>query len=252
MSTQGNSVISSPQVLILDAAPPASEATLATRDVLSEQTLLGPGDEKFAVREGQITVGTPLLYALKAPTADGARLRPLPGAGPSSFYLVVFRFSLQPAPGERRYQAMNFKVALSDPESRAFKLLPERVVSEADIKEGYDIGFTLSLPGDKEKSPVALDVTGKATQTIAFTRLVPEITAFGIGESRFFWTFTGHSDMPLAPGSRTTAAVIQVPQGTKRLIATIAWQVDLERSRFEQWFKVPTKIDDLPIDLPLL
>ena len=252
MSAQSDSPADSVQALVLDTELPASSETLATLDILSEQTLLGPGNEQFAVREGQVTVGAPLLYALEAPTPERARLLALRGAEQSSFYLVVFRFTLQPAPGERRYRSMSFKVALSDHQSTAFKLFPERVVSEEDVKQGFDIGFVLSLGDEKSGSPVTAEVKGDATQTIEFTRQIPEITAFGGGESLFYWQFKGRGDMPLDAGTRTTAVVIQVPKGTKQLNASIAWDVDLERSRFEEWFKVPTKIDALPVELPLL
>ena len=253
MSAQSDSpAAAATQALVLDAGPPAPSETLATLDILSEQTLLGPDDERFAVREGQVTVGTPLLYALKMPTPERARLLALRGAEQSSFYLIVFRFTLQPAPGERRYRSMSFKVALSDPRSTAFKLFPERVVSEEDVKQGFDIGFVLSLGNEKSGSPVTAEVKGEATQMIELTRQIPEITAFGGGESLFYWQFKGGGDMPLAPGTRTAAAIIQVPKGTKQLNASIAWDVNLERSRFEEWFKVPTRIDALPVELPLL
>jgi hypothetical protein len=67
-----------------------------------------------------------------------------------------------------------------------------------------------------------------------------------------YWQFKGHGDQSLAPGTRTAAAVIEVPQGTKRLSATITWDIDLQRTRFEKWFNVPTKIEEVPVELPLL
>lgn len=252
MSTQGESAVPSTQALVLDDQPLTADAVITSREILSEQTLLGPGDERFSVREGRIAVGKPTLYALKPPKLDGGRLVTLRGDKPSTFYLVVFRFTLELEPGERRYGKMHFKVALSDPQATAFQLIPERVVTEEDVKKGYDIGFSISLPGDKSKSPVAVEVDGKATQTIGFVRLIPEITAFGSGKSVFSWQFTGRGDQSLAPGTKTAAAVIQIPADTKRLRAMIACDVDLERTRFERWFKVPTKIEELSVELPLL
>jgi hypothetical protein len=250
MSAQVDAVAERPGVLILDSAPLAPDAVLATRPILSEQTLLSPGSDPFAVREGEVVVGTPLVYPLEIPKS--AAPLPIAGAARSVFYLVVFRFTLEPPVGKRRYRAMTFKVELSDPKTTAYQLIPERVTSEEDVKEGIDIGFVISLPGYKAGSPAAAELRGEATRSIGFTRLIPEITAFGIGTGFFRWQFAGHADMPLAPGMRTAAAVLQIPEDMKRLNAHIGWDIDLERGRFEGWFDVPTKVEGVKLDLPLL
>lgn len=241
-------------VMILDATEPPPDASSITRDILSEQTLLGSG--VVAVPEGRITVGKLERYALRAPQLDGARRVPLPGEEQSSFYLLVFRFTLHDAPPKRRYREMTFKVLLSDPRTTAYKLYPERVVSEEDVEKGlekgFDIGFVFAVPGDKAQPALEAKASVEATQTVKFTRLIPEITAFGDGEKDFYWKFRGHGDMPLESGTRRAAAVIQVPKGTQRLNASIAWDIDLERSRFDQWSNVPVKVEGVELDLPLL
>lgn len=230
-----------PPALVLDPEPLAPDAVLATLDIVSKQGRLGQGD--IIERHGQVTIGKPLLYKLEEPTGDMAQLL-APNGQHWRFYLVVFRFTIHPPPGQRRYREMAFKVALSDSRITAFQLLPERVANEEDVNKGFDIGFSISLP-------VGGDASAKATKTVQFTRLRPVITAFGDGESEFYWLYTAPSDMPVEPGARRTAAVLQVPFETERLIATIRWGIDLERSVFDQWRNIPVSVGDFPLELQL-
>lgn len=239
-----------PPALVLELEPLAPDEVLATLDIVSKQGRLG-GKGGLLVREGQVTVGRPILYALEEPKAGTGHLLPMPNGEHWRFYLVVFRLTLHPPPGERRYREMTFKVALTDPRITAFQLLPERVSSEETVTKSFDIGFSISLPGGTAVGPIGGEVSANATRTVQFAQLRPVITAYGDGQSEFYWRYTVPSHMPVDPGARRTAAVLQVPASTERLSATILWEVELERNLFADWRNVPVSVDALPLEVPL-
>lgn len=251
VAEQGITVDEAQPALVLDPEPLAPNQTLATLDVVSRQGVLG-GERVLRVPEGQVTVGRTVIYALEDLTRGSAQLLDSQSGDQPCFYLVEFAFTVHPPPGERRYRRMDFKVALSDPRAIAFRLMPEQVVSEEDVTKTFDIGFSISMPRDMAAVPAGGEVSANAMQTVRFTRLRPVITAFGDRQSEFYWRYTGRSGgMPVEPGSRRTAAVLQIPAGTERLSATVLWDVELERRRFGDWRNVPVSVNALPLELPL-
>lgn len=249
-SGQVDATASPAPVLILGAQEPKPDTILATRKIVDEQTLLGSGDTRFTVVHGSISIGTPVVWRLSVP--ESKKPMPVGEEEASQFFLIEFPFTLEPPKPERRYSKATFKVQLSEPNARVYKLMPELVVSEQDEEQEFDVGFIISIPGPTAGSSLG-DVGARATQVVRFTRLIPRTTAYGIGTGFFRWEFTGQDDkMLVIPGARTTAAVIQVPKGIKQLDADIGWDVEVQRTRFEKWFNVPAKVEGLQLNIPLL
>ncbi len=237
-----------PPVLVLDPEPLAPDEVFATVDIVSKQGRLG-GEGDLPVREGRASVGKPRVYDLPEPTAH---LQPLSQGERWRYYLAVFPFTLHPPLHGRRFLEMTFTVVLPDSRATAFQLWPDRIVSEEDVTKSSDIGLTVSLPGGKAGGPVDGELSANAKQIVKFTRLRPVITAFGNGQSRFYWRYTGSSGVPLDPGDRLTAAVLQVPADVERLDATVEWSVDLERRVFDQWRNIPATLENVQqLPLPL-
>lgn len=241
------------QPLVLEPEPLARKDILATLDIASKQERMGSGGP-LRIQEGELTMGKLILYSLKVPKApikDTARLLSTPNSKLYRYYLVIFPFTLSPPPPNRRYKEMIFKIVVSNPQITAFELLPKEVTREEEVTQVFDIGFSVSLSDETDKTKGDIGVSAKETQTVKFTRLRPIIKSFGDRQNDFFWQFTSPSDSPVEPGSRRTAAILQVPSGVNQLSGTILWQVSLERRFFEDWLNIPVTVDVLPFELQL-
>jgi hypothetical protein len=237
-----------PAALVLGQEPLAEKDVLATLDIVSTQDRLG-GQGSLRVKEGEVTVGTPLIYALKEPTKETLSSIMLVDQKKYNFFLVVFRYTFRPPPKGRRYEEINFRVVLADSGASAFRLIPKNVVQEVKETENFDIGFIISLQGENAANPIGGEFSAKAARTVQFTHLRPVITALGIGEKDFSWQFKGQLKNPVDPGSHETAAVIQVPKDAKQLSAIIKWDIKLKRNLFDAWRDIPVTVETLPFDL---
>lgn len=230
-------------LLVLEPEPLAPGDLLKTLDIESKQSTLG-NEGDFTVVDGKVSVGRPLVYKLT---------NPKPGllgkdSEKSHFYLVEFRFTLHPPENKRRYQEMKLEVKLSNPNATAFQLLPPRAVTEEDVNQSFDLGFSIA---SLESSGTSIGANVK--QTVAFKRQFPIITAYGDGESDFYWVYSKPPSAEMVePGSRMVAAVIQVPAEASSLSATIQLKVSLEHSFLGDWRNVPVNIAPLTVNLPLI
>jgi hypothetical protein len=229
--------------LILEPQPLAEGDVLKTLDIVSEQKTLGRANS-FTVVDGRVTIGKPLIYKLTNPKPGLLK----PHNEKSHFYLVEFRFTLHPPENKRRYQEMKFGIRLSNPKAKGFELFPSKIETEEDVKKSIDVGFTIALPESPKTS-----IGAKATRQVSFKQLTPVTTAFGDGESNFYWVYSKpHNADMIEPGSRVVAAVIEVPDNERSLSATIEWNVKLNRRFLEEWRDVPVRVDPITVNLPLL
>jgi hypothetical protein len=229
--------------LILEPQPLAEGDVLKTLDIVSEQKTLGT-ENSFTVVDGRVTIGKPLVYKLTNPKPGLLKLH----NEKSHFYFVEFRFTLHPSENKRRYQEMKFGIRLSNPKATGFELFPSKIETEEDVKKSFDVGFTIAIPESPQSS-----VGAKATRQVSFKQLTPVTTAFGDGESSFYWIYSKpHNADMIEPGSRVVAAVIQVPDGERSLSAIIQWDVKLNRRFLDEWRDVPVRVEPITVDIPLL
>ncbi|OQW91976.1 MAG: hypothetical protein BWK78_03045 [Thiotrichaceae bacterium IS1] len=226
--------------LVLEPGPLAADDLLKTLDIVSTQGTLGEEGE-FRVVDGRVSVLKPFVYKLTNPKPG----RIVSHGEKSHFYLVEFRFTLHPPETKRRYQEMKLEVKLSNSKVTTLELLPNRVNTEADVNQTFDIGFSIALPETQTS------VEAKMGQTVNFKRQLPIITAFNESDSDFYWIYSKPPGAnTVEPGSRIVAAVIQVPDNSPPLSATIQWKVKLERRFLGDWRDVVVSVE--PITIPLL
>ncbi len=227
--------------LVLEPEPLATGDLLKTLDIVSAQKTLGEG-KGVRVVDGRVSVGRPLIYKLTKPDLLGKHDEK------SHFYLVEFRFTLHPPENKRRYEEMKLEVKLSNPKAIALQLLPTRVETKEDVNQNFDIGFSIAPPESPQTS-----VGANFKKSVSFTLQLPIVTAFGDGESDFYWVYSKpHGAETVEPGSRKVAAVIEVPDDTHLLSATIQWKVKLNRSFLGDWRDVPVSVAPLTVNLPLI
>jgi hypothetical protein len=225
------------QALVLGDEP-IPDAEVATElGFYSEESQLGTG--KTLLKEGTITLGQTKLYRIKPETGSSTRRVQPPGTRPLESYLVVLPFTLHPAPGERKYRRVRFGVTLADKQIKAFSLMPKDIVTEEDVKNTYKLGGSVEYQG--------VGGTLELSKEITFTRLRPVTTAFGEGESDFYWIFESQSDQGVHPGSRRVATILEVPRGTRMLAAVITYKVDVLRRWLGDWQPFDAGTDPYPV-----
>jgi hypothetical protein len=195
---------------------------VATIDVIGEETLLG-GGERLPIKQAEVSIGRPQVYRAEPSPDIAGRLLPGPDGRPWRFYLVVFPFTLHPLPGRSAYQSVTFSVALGEPAVTAFELLPDRVIDPEEHRRTVKLGFKLPLK--------LAEVEASAQDEVVLKELRPRITSFGIGESRFYWSFTNEAGVEL--GSRRVAAIIQMPQAVHSLDARLSYDFSVRRKLFD-------------------
>ena len=97
-----------PAALVLSQEPLAEKDVLASLDIVSTQGRLGD-QGSLRVKEGEVTVGRPLIYALKEPTKETLSYITLVDYEKYNFFLIVFRYTFHPPPKGRRYEEVSFR-----------------------------------------------------------------------------------------------------------------------------------------------
>ena len=110
------------QTLVLGDEPIPDSEVAVHFDFYSQESRLGVG--QGLLEEGRITLGQERIYQVsKSETSDNLRRLQPPGSPPPERYLVVWPFTLYPAPGERKYQKVVFRVELADQRIKASSLI---------------------------------------------------------------------------------------------------------------------------------
>lgn len=212
-------------VIAVDDSPLAPGQVLAEIDLFSTDQTLSHGSGGHGVREGGVAFGMPTVYTIRPKDFPGMERRP--DADRWNYALVHFRFDLEALPRGRRYVSAQFKVAFDHPKSIALALYPELVTTAVDVERSRS--FTLS-------PTLAFASLGEFSLSEAsfgrrfhFTQLHPIITSFGGGRHAFSWTFTAQQNAELVPCSRSTFAVVQLPQNVGEFTTTFASEVEVSR-----------------------
>lgn len=244
MAQTNTAASSGEESLILDTKPPTT--ALTTLDIVSTQGVLSGGEHKvIEVQEGQITCGAPLVYPELNPLAEN-------GVNPLSkpdvrYYLIKFQFTLHPLK-ERRVKRLTFRVRLDAAELLALQLIPTRVTTSEEVKKSDNLGISISL------SPIGVakaEAAGKTARSVTYTELKPLITAYGGGESNFYWVFQGADDNPVDEGWKQVAALVSASTSAKELRVSFSWDVELARRFFDMFRDVPVMVKEETRDLAL-
>lgn len=147
-----------------------------------------------------------------------------PPVGGGRYYLLRLAFSLRPSERSRAsIAAADFCLRLhpqAGQQAIVFDAYPQEQLVEQERSVTLGIGPAFKLG--------AVDVElAKAETTIDFGRALPVIRSDGLGEAAFCWRYSAHRRQPLA-GSRAMVAVVHLPPGVARSLATLELAVTAE------------------------
>lgn len=233
---------------IVPDRPLRPEEILSREDLTSEAQTLGPDSGNRAMREGGIAIGRPRIVVLHPDELpEVARRRP--GIAGRTFVVTHLLFDLEEVQGSRRYREARFRVVLNVPDAVAHSLWPMAVTTEAEVERTRTFGVQLDLSfGAVSGAPSA--ELGRDT-VFRFTSLQPVISAFGVGQRQFSWTFSSQPTADLEPGNRSVFAMLDVPVGTPSITGTFDWSVGVARQRIGRIGRVSTRTRTVPFRILL-
>lgn len=233
--------------LFLGNEPLPASDTAVTLDILSQDDVLR-GEELAQKRilEGKITLNPRScpVFSVSPPMGTAAPMITALRAM-WDFYLVVIPFTLHPAPGNNHYDRVSFLVKLTNPEATAFDLFPKNMTTPMEEIKTY----TLS-------SEIKIQETGgnhvQGGRQFRFSALPSKITAFGEGQSTFYWVYEGLEEQKeVVPGTKHALVVLRVPRGTRFVDGTIDFEVAIAKKLLGAWRTTTAVVRSFPIHFEL-
>lgn len=243
------------ELLIFNNGPlPASRSTV-TLSILSEENdqdeqrgatkgLISPQD---SLTEGLVTFNPRGDYIFFIPPLESTVSEPLllPDTSKWDLYLVSLPFTLHPAPANRYYEKLKFSFKLSTPGAVAFDLFPDTITAEVEETKTYALSTQIKF----KEVGVSLGQIGRKLQ---FKGLRPTVTAFGKGESSFYWIYQGYKEQrAVTPETKQALMVLQVPRGTSVVEGVISCEAVIVKQIFGEWKKKDGFAQDYPISWEL-
>lgn len=143
-----------------------------------------------------------------------------------SFYLVRIPFTLHPPYGDQRYDEVRFEIQLEDTESaRPYEIFPHDITVDEDVKRAFILSPSLKFKGVE-------GAIGSAALTVEYTNLRPVISAYGVGESEFYWIYDDPRGSGIPTGTKYSLVVLDVSSGTAAVSGTLSWQLVLKKRLF--------------------
>ncbi len=217
---------------MLDEEPIGDGSANVELELFGVQPTMGSGGTR-ETPESRVTIAKPLLFA------------PPRGATVSqtyAYYLAKLPFTVHEPSDGRDYRRLELRVSLSDP-ATGFKLLPDAVLKEEDVKRVYDLSLALGRAG--------VNLGGDLSYVVAFKRAVPVIRSYGEGEASFYWVYERHQSAPsFLEGSQHTLVIIRVPRET----TTISGKIDVAaviKSRFPWEPNIAISSEPVPVEWQL-
>jgi len=234
------------ETLLLSNEPLSDSETTITLDILSDESSLRRELDRKKVLEGKITYNPKSCHIFFLPPAKRKNSSVFtPDRTKWDLYLIGFPFTLHPAPGERYYKALTCFIELADSQATAFDLFPKHVATKIEETKSYTISPHFKIA----EMEVEL---GQISREIRFTALHPTITAFGEGESTFYWVYKGFQEQKeVIPETKYALIVLQVLRGTQSIGATISYEVDIARRLLGAWRDKESTTDPHPIQWDL-
>lgn len=217
--------MSKAEELILRDQPLPESEILVTLDLFSEEKTLGPGLPPKKVKEVEVRLGKWLISFL--PPVKSTPTRPImtPDRSKWDLYLVYIPFTLREPPEDTYYQRVDLRIDLANKDATAFDLLPKNVTTKEKVTKTYELSPEFKFKGVEVK-------VGKISHQICFESLRPIITAFGEGESRFYWVYTSLEGQEISPGIKHALVILEVPGGTESVSGTIYCEADMLKKMF--------------------
>lgn len=227
----GSVQMSFAEELILDEEPIVSTSSnqqIKTLDLYSEDRPLGPNDSPILAKEGTISYQDFYVKYLN-PKAETPLAWPMDSDRKKwDLYFIRFPFTINPTPKNRYYKKVTFYIALNEKSVTAFDLYPKDIQTKEEVEKAIGIA-----PEGKFKD-IELKM-GSYSETVKFTRLRPEISAFGEGESSFYWIYSGLASDGVAPGTKHALIVLKVPHGKQQVAGEIYYEAVMSKEWLGEW-----------------
>lgn len=211
------------ETIILDDDPqPDTESTIAFNffDPKKHDLLGGDTPEKQGL-EGKITFNPNGCQIFSLP--------PLENAGNifGDRYLIHIRFTLHEVPERGLYERVKFQAVMEDQRVIASDLFPDQIIRES--KEKFYSFSTNDLIAEVTEAQ-------QVCRRFCFRSLSPTITAFGEGDSFFFWVYSSPPEEGgVKHGGKHGLVVLQVPHNMLSVVAEISMETTIARQSFRKW-----------------
>jgi hypothetical protein len=197
------------QAFLTDDVLGSDAAELAYQELFVEEQMLGHATSRF-VKEGGVHFSGVRSYAITVANLDAMAVQQR-GLPKVQLELLKFWFMIDPLPPNRSYTSVSVRITLRPP-GPAHLLEPNLETAEADLEQTSTTDF-----GSEITRLLRLHVTQSRGQTIRRTEKLPVTTAIDHGIEGFGWTFQAQDGAPLFPHQVITAAVVELPRGTRKL-----------------------------------
>src|SRR2546421_1266267 len=215
----------------------SSELLPDTKSTITFDTFNSEGDIRRGTeipqrkeREGRITFNPDgcQIFSLQSGTGQVSSQMITQDRALWDFYLVVMRFTLHKVQGEGYYKEITFLVEMTDEHTIAFDLFPGHITTDVEAKL-YTLSPDLTIIEAETN-------VHRPCRQIRFTSLRPTITAFGEGESIFYWVYEASlGSKGVEPETKNALIVLQTPHRTTSVTATIGYEAVIAKQRLGVW-----------------
>lgn len=231
--------------LVLDETPldQGQEGNI-TLDVYSEEAALGPEISPILLKEGKITYPSPKEWYIENISGKQTASPVKVDRNKWDLYFISIPFTIHATPANRYYKKVTFHMALDDESVTALDLYPKDINFKEEMEKV--MGFS---PEGKFKG-VDLKL-GSYTTTVKFTRLRPAISAFGEGESSFYWIYSSFQGEGVVPGTKHALIILKVPHSKREVRGELYYETVMEKERLGKWLPNEAKTAKAPFVLKL-
>lgn len=228
-SANGESIGNASRFLIIKSNPVPEETIAARLDVFASEATLGSEVNRLK-KFGEISIGEPEIVRVKISSSVDQNY---------DRYLISLPFTIHQPYQETIYKEVVFKIATSNSEYIAYDLEPKKVTKSEKANIRYELSPEFKFKEIEAK-------LGSVSYGVEFERLHPEITAFGVGESKFYWVYEGESggELVLGGGATGVAISLRVPKGTNYLVGRISYALEMMYKFMGNFREQPGKTAD--------
>jgi len=237
------------KVLILSNAPLPETETTISLDILSTEEDATRGTRLIRKKEleGKITFNPDrcLIFSLPPSTGSSPSQVFMPDRSQWDLYLIIIPFTLHKPASDRYYEEMTFFVEMANLKATAFDLFPRNITTSVEETRTYTLSPQFTI------GPIGASI-GQIGRQIRFTSLHPTITAFGEGESTFYWVYEKSQEQNgVIPETKHSLVVLQVPSRTTSIAATISCETVIAREVLGVWRYRDAATDVCPVQWDL-
>ena len=228
-------------ILLKDSTLTKSE-TLIDLEIFSEDKSMGNEIEPIRkVRQGSLTLGKPIVGFIP-PNKNNHFPQ-------GDVYLVIIPFSIHPLPDGRHYEKVEFSIDLNDHDAIARDLFPKDILQNEHTRKSYTISSQLKIVGID--GAVDGNIGGGIEEEYEYEKLHPILTAYGLGESHFYWIFEKSLDNEgVVPRTQHLFILLEVPNGQKTLTGEIDLKAKIANNLFPKFIN-ESKTDPFRLTIDL-